>query len=174
MSCFELEHPTEQSEHFRVFKYTHRGCLADTHQATFHNRSLSWWRPNEVAYWQEVLQHTAFVTLRILLGNPFVMGRGADLLRAYFSAFFTFTKRWLPLFDPCGRAAGPWNALCQLSLEWPLIITELEALMSSWWVWVNACAPTLQHPVNTLWHIVAIPIRAVYTFAFHRARLCGK
>lgn len=35
------------------------------------------------------------------------------------------------MFDPPPLAAALWYALCQLSLKWPLIITELQALMSS-------------------------------------------
>lgn len=78
------------------------------------------------------------------------------------------------IFDHPPLAAALWYALCQLSLEWPLIITELQALMSLWvGVCLCVCSNTLHNQVNTLQHVVAILIKELCCWLFACVCVCG-
>lgn len=130
-----------------MFKYLQTICSnrrADSHQGIF-IPAIPSQRANEVAYWQEVLQHTTRVTLKILFRKPIRYGPGrvACLVCGRFSAFSTFkTAMGASCLIP---PAALWYALCQLSLQWPLIITELQALMSMWvGVCLCVCSNSLQ------------------------------
>lgn len=100
----------------------HYSTLADSHQGIFISPSYCppCQRANEVAYWQEVLRHTTIqLHCRSCLEN-----------HSLWRGVCTTSQQFLNVLQI--QTAAPalclipllWYALCQLSLEWPLIIME--------------------------------------------------
>lgn len=100
-----------------MFKYLQTICSnrrADSHQGIF-IPAIPSQRANEVAYWQEVLQHTTRVTLKILFRKPIRYGPGrvAYLVCGRFSAFSTFKTAMAAscLIPPCSPVVCPVPAV---------------------------------------------------------------